>query len=255
MISRVKLESIDVVVLCGGRGTRLGALTVETPKPLLPVRGRPFLLHRLLALRQEGCARFVLAAHYLAEQFRDFARRYAAMLPDVTVVEESEPLGTGGALQYAVSQVRSPVFVAVNGDSWGLQPVAPVLGEHERKHAVFTMVVVRAPRVEGGARAKGLVATGPGDEITGFSTPDATGKGWVNAGCYVLNKDLVLGWPPGRYDLERNFMTLVPPGRGYVFRSAGSLLDIGTPDCYARAEALLGGAQPATETLPMGVHA
>ncbi len=247
----MSLQETDVVVLCGGRGTRLGALTADVPKPLLPVRGAPFLLHRLLALRQEGCARFVLAAQYLAEQFRAFARTYADWLPDVTVIEEPEPLGTGGALRHAVGQVRSSLFLVVNGDSWGLQPVAPVVSAHRRTSALFTMVVVRADRVAGGARAKGLVTIGPQDEIVGFSTPSTTGEGWVNAGCYVVNTELVLGWPSGRYELEREFMALVPAGRGRVFRSKGALLDIGTPDCYARAERLM----PFAGHVELGAHA
>lgn len=250
----MKAEGIDVVVLCGGRGTRLGALTTSIPKPLLPVRGRPFLLHRLLALQQEGCARFVLAAQYLAEQFRDFARKYASELPDITVIEEPEPLGTGGALRYAAPHVRSRAFAVLNGDSWVAQPLTPVLAAHARTEALFTMVVVRADRVEGGARAKGVVVAGTDDIITGFSTPRSAEEGWVNAGCYVLNKDLVLGWPQTRYDLEREFMALVPTGRGCMFRSSGVLLDIGTPDCYARAEATLAAGRLAVAAAPMGVH-
>ena len=253
MASPGALEGVDVVVLCGGRGTRLGALTTSIPKPLLPVRGRPFLLHHLLALQQEGCSRFVLAAQYLADQFRDFARQHAGLLPDVTVIEEPEPLGTGGALRYAVPHVRSRTFAVLNGDSWVLQPLAPVLRDHARTHALLSMVVVRADHVAGGARAKGVVVTGTDDVITGFSTPRAAEEGWVNAGCYVLNKELVLGWPSERYDLEREFMTLVPAGRGVAFRSEGSLLDIGTPDCYARAGTML--ASPSAEALHVGVNA
>jgi NDP-sugar pyrophosphorylase family protein len=235
MISAITPETTEVVVLCGGRGARLGALTDGTPKPLLPVNGAPFLLHRLIALRQEGFSHVILAAHYLVEQFRRFARTYAGLLPQVTVIAEPTPLGTGGALRSAVDHVRSSVFVALNGDSWGLQCAAPVLAEHSREGHRFTMVVVRAEHVEGGARQKGLVSCGPRGELLGLTTGDSLAEHWINAGLYILNRELVNAWPSGSYDLERELTSLVPPGAGYVFYSPETLLDIGTPECYARA--------------------
>lgn len=226
---------VDVVLLCGGRGTRLGALTASTPKPLLPVRGEPFLLRRLRALRAEGFARVVLAVHYLAPQFRAFVRTYAEECPEMMVVEEPIPLGTGGALRHAVRQVRSPVFMALNGDSWGVKAVAPVLEAHAARGARMTMVVVRAEQVEGNTRHKGRLTLGPTGEIQGCATADASGPQWVNAGVYALDRELVQGWPEGSYDLEQQLPSLVPRGSGWAFASEEPLLDIGTPDCYELA--------------------
>lgn len=226
----------DVVILCGGRGTRLGALSASRPKPLLPVGGRPFLLHILQRLKAEGFARVILAAHYLAEQFEAFVRAHRDLGVELELLVEPEPLGTGGALRHAASAVRSPVFVALNGDSWGFGPVAPLLREHGRGERRLTMVVVRAGRMEGGARNKGVVSLGTRGEILGFETSDAAPEQWVNAGCYVLDRAMVQAWPEGSYDLEQRFLSLVPPGAGSAWRSEGSLLDIGTPDCYAEAE-------------------
>ena len=97
------------------------------------------------------------------------------------------------------------------------------------------MVVVRARCVEGGAKAKGVVSIGGHDEITGFTTGEAESEEWVNSGLYVLERGRVATWPAGSYDLEPCFGSLVPRGQGRAFRSEGSLLDIGTPECYAWA--------------------
>lgn len=234
-----RAEAVDLVVLCGGRGTRLGALTAATPKSLLPVGGAPFLLHQLLALKEERVGRILLAAHHLAGDFREFLHAHRKLLPDVTVVEEPVPLGTGGALRHAAQQVGSRTFLALNGDSWLLQPLEPVMTQHAHRHAAFTMVVVRAEQMLGTARAKGRISLGPQDDILDFSTEAGQADGWINAGRYVIDTDLVLTWPAGRYDLEDRFMSLVPPGRGCAFRSNASLLDIGTPECYALANRLL----------------
>lgn len=228
----------DVIVLCGGRGTRLGSLTAATPKPLLPVGGEPFLLWRLRALRAEGVRRILLAVHYLAPQFHAFARTYAGEFPSLIVVEEPCPLGTGGALRHAVRHAESPVCVALNGDCWGVKAVTPVLEAHARRRARFTMAIVQAQRVEGNARHKGMVSLGPEGEIRGFTTGDANGQAWVNAGVYAFDRALVEAWPDGSYDLEQRLLSLVPPGSGWTFRSDESLLDIGTPDCYDLAKQL-----------------
>lgn len=233
-------ETTEVVILCGGRGSRLGALSARQPKSLLPVRGQPFLRHLILGLRQEGFTRMLLAAHYLAEQFEAFVSDHQHLGVELRLLVEPEPLGTGGALRHAASQVRSPIFVAMNGDSLGFGPVAPLLVEHGRGNRRLTMMVVRADRVEGGARSKGLVSLGAHGEILGFETGDATADQWVNAGCYVLDRAMVQAWPGGSYDLERRLLSLVPPGAGYAWYSNGSLLDVGTPDCYAEANRVEG---------------
>lgn len=228
-------ETTDVVILCGGRGTRLGALTADTPKPLLLVAGLPFLLRRVMALRREGFSRILLATHYLAGRFHEFAERYAQAVPGLIVIEEPAPLGTGGALRHASQCVRSPVFVALNGDSWMAQPAAPVLAEHGQGNRLMSMVVVHAGRVEGSRRAKGIVTFSAEGQILGFSTGEAGAEVWVNSGLYVLDRTLVQSWPEGSYDLESHVRELVPSG-GFVFPSEEALLDIGTLECYARAQ-------------------
>lgn len=234
----------EVVILCGGRGTRLGALTDETPKPLLPVGERPFLLHLLLRLKQEGFRRFILAVHYRAEQFEAFRAASTDRFPNLEVIVEPEPLGTGGALRHAAETVHSATFLALNGDSWVSQPLAPVLGEHERFKRGCTMVGVAASQVEGGALKKGVWRLGPSGEILDFTTPEAVADGWVNAGVYVLERALVLSWPKGAYSLEENLATLLSGRSAGVFCSPARLLDIGMAETYAGAARAMESADP-----------
>lgn len=229
----------DVVILCGGRGTRLGALTALTPKPLLPVGGHPFLLRLLLRMEQEGFTRFILAAHYLADEFRSFLSTYANVVPESKLVVEPEPLGTGGALRHAVTHVRSPHFVALNGDSLVSQPLIPVLADHSRLGRAFSVVAVQAENVEGGALHKGVWRVGPQGQVLGFATEESVLDGWVNAGLYVLDRAMVSSWPEGEFSLEENLPALLNGREAGVFCSAGRLLDIGTPDCYEMAGRVL----------------
>lgn len=225
----------DLVVLCGGRGTRLGPLTAVTPKPLLPVGGHPFLLKLLLRMKHQGIGRVVLATHYLADQFHAFATAYRNMLPALTVVVEPEPLGTGGALRHVVERVQSSTFVAVNGDTWVTQPLEAVLREHAQTAREATAVVVKTSQVEGEAAHKGVWRVGPGQRVEGLTTPARAVDGWVNAGLYVFSRALICSWPRGRYNVEEHVSSLLSGRRAGVFYSAGCLLDIGTPQCYALA--------------------
>lgn len=237
--------ALECVILCGGRGTRLGALSATTPKPLLPVAGQPFLLHVLRRLRQEGVTRFLLSAHYLADQFAAFVRAQQAAFPGLELVIEPEPLGTGGALRFAADRVRAGAFVALNGDSWLPQPLAPVLEQHGQAARRFTAVVIPSSHVEGDARQKGTWELGPEGTIRGFTTPEQASHGWVNGGLYVMDRSLVRSWPTRAYSLEAELARLLSGEAAGVFCSRERLLDIGTPECYAKAPQLMRAAASA----------
>ncbi|MBI2358794.1 MAG: NTP transferase domain-containing protein [Deltaproteobacteria bacterium] len=228
-------ETTDVVLLCGGKGSRLAPLTQSLPKPLLSVGERPFLFYLLQSLRRQGFRRFILATHHLSEKFTDFLATYREFAPQSIVVFEEKPLGTGGALRHAATFALSPVFVALNGDSFISQPLGPVLSSHGRAGNAFTMVAVRAENVIGGVENKGALDIGAAGEIQGLSSGAGT-RQWVNAGVYVIDRDLASAWPSGSYDLERNLKDLLGQKKGCVFFSPGRLLDIGTPECYAEAK-------------------
>jgi len=234
------LSTTDVIVLCGGRGTRLGALTREVPKPLLPVGGRPFLLRLLLQWRKEGARRFILSAHYLAEQFRAFAAEYSDVLGKISVMTEEQPLGTGGGIRFAALQSESGTLMVANGDSYVSQPLQPLLAEHDCRGMAFTMVAVGADRVVGGARQKGALKIGTRDELLGFSTEETTTAGWINGGLYALDRKAVLSWPEGPCSLENEILTSASRPRTFVLKSGGVLLDIGTPHNYSVCSQKLG---------------
>src|SRR5215203_4450498 len=110
----------QAVILCGGLGTRLGALTADTPKPLLSVAGAPFLDTLLVELGRHGFRHILLLAGFKAELIAE----YAATTPlkarfglDIDIAVESAPAGTGGALWQARDRLDA-AFLLLNGDSW-----------------------------------------------------------------------------------------------------------------------------------------
>ena len=230
----------DMVVLCGGRGQRLGPLTATVPKPLLPVGGNPFLLRLLLQWKAEGVRRFVLAVHHLAEQFHEFAQRYEGMVGKMAIAVEESALGTGGGLKNAAAWVETPTFFTANGDSYVSQTLSPVFNVHEERKLPTTLVAIPPHHVLGGAHQKGRLLVNADAKLTSFSTEANVQDGLVNAGLYVMDRSEMERWPDGRYDLERAILPNRNDSTVSVFKSSGQLLDIGTPRSYLAARDGLG---------------
>jgi len=102
------------LIMAGGFGTRLGEKTHKTPKPLLPVAGRPILWHLVKDLEEHGIQRILLSVHYLSDQFKTFIDNNKFKI-DIDVLNESEPLGTAGALGLLPTDINVPLIV-MNGD-------------------------------------------------------------------------------------------------------------------------------------------
>src|SRR4051812_37303114 len=105
---------MDAILLAAGLGPRLRPHTLTTPKPLLPVRGRPILDWALGALPR-GVDRVIVVVHYLAEQIEDYLRTQRHFR-DWVAVPQGEPRGTGDALRRCREQVQSDRFLVLNGD-------------------------------------------------------------------------------------------------------------------------------------------
>jgi len=230
----------EMIILCGGKGQRLSSLTTHAPKPLLSIAGSPFLLRLILQWKSEGVGRFILATHYLADHFRKFAEENRH-IGEVEVVEEPEPLGTGGGLKYAVqSAAKTNDFLVANGDSYVSQSLSDLRRDHYDQASPFTLTAVRALNVLGGAHQKGCLVINNQNEITGFSTQENIQDGWINGGLYSISKEEILRWPQGKYDLEKQILPDTANHRVRVLKSEGNLLDIGIPACYSLFDKELG---------------
>lgn len=216
------MEMPDVLILAGGRGTRLpGGL----PKPLRPVNGRPFMAYIIDQVRFAGARRIVLALGHKAEAFRDFAQRES-----LETSVESTPLGTGGALKAALPLLSGNPILVLNGDSYADADLESLASSHRRRHARATMLLAKVDD----ASRYGRVEIDAGKTVIAFSEKTATGPGLINAGIYVLERAVVEEIPSDRpVSLEREtFPSMI--GRGF-FGEPGefAFTDIGTPESYA----------------------
>jgi D-glycero-alpha-D-manno-heptose 1-phosphate guanylyltransferase len=232
----VELAELQAVVLVGGLGTRLRSAVADRPKALAPVGGRPFLDWLLLALRDQGVRRVVLATGHLGDAFDRHMAGWRSLGLDVALSRESSPLGTGGAARLAVDRVETDRVLILNGDSYCRFDLAR-LGAPP---AIWLVEVADASRY-------GSVELDDDGLVRSFREKiEAAGPGLVNAGVYLLDRADVAAIPPGRdVSLEREVLPgLVGRGlRGVV--GSGTFVDIGTPESYSAADRLFGAARVA----------
>ena len=148
----------QAVILVGGRGTRLGALTDDTPKPLLAVGGKPFLAYVVGALARQGFRDIVLLAGYQAAAVQAFARDHAPPGVQIQCVVEASPLGTGGALRNAAPWLADEAWLYVESPAAaGIEPGAG-FGLHregrtrEARYALYRRVTLPQDPSEPGVR-------------------------------------------------------------------------------------------------------
>lgn len=224
----------QAVILVGGLGTRLGALTAQTPKPLLPVAQEPFLDKLLRNLARHGLCDLVLLAQYQADMVR--ARYHNRQIGGarVRVLQEPQPAGTGGALHYAAPELDD-VFLLSNGDSYFDINYLALAELFERRQARFAMAL---RRVQDASRY-GVVTLGDAARVLRHSEKSSAGgqPGLINGGVYVMSKSVVTDIPAGQVSLEQDILpALVQSGAVCGQEFAGYFIDIGVPDSYARAQ-------------------
>jgi mannose-1-phosphate guanylyltransferase len=231
---------VEAILLVGGQGTRLRPLTVNTPKPMLPVAGVTCTEHQIARAREAGITRVILGTSYRSEVFQEALGDGSALGVELIYVVEDQPLGTGGAVRNAARHLTSaahdPVLV-FNGDVLtGLNITRLV--DHWRDAAAE--VALYLTRVED-PRAYGLVPTDDQGRVTSFlekpSTPEEIVTDQVNAGCYVFRRDVIDRIPEGRVvSIERETFPQLLAEQCHVIGvvDPGYWLDLGTPLSFVR---------------------
>lgn len=231
---------ITAAILAGGLGTRLASVLQATPKALAPVAGQPFLTVVLDQLANARIRQAVICTGYGSDQIRDaFGSRYRDI--DLTYSEETEPLGTAGALRQAVERHSGELWLGMNGDSYVHTNLRRFIDWHQAQTFEASLLLTRVPdagrfgRVE--VRADGGIESF--HEKQALRTP-----GRINAGIYLFSRNKALGMDRRRpLSIEREvFPDWIHSGLGgYVVEAP--FIDIGTPESFAEATAFLDEAR------------
>ncbi|MGB2017890.1 MAG: nucleotidyltransferase family protein [Candidatus Poseidoniaceae archaeon] len=219
------------MVLAGGVGSRLRPWTDTVPKPLLPMLDRTLLEQVVWGMPEGLVDEIVVAGGYRVEQITEhFATREQGI--EVTIVEETEPLGTGGALGNC-SDVVSGRFACFNGDVITSLRMEDALDVHTKNGGIGTLALWE---VEDPTRF-GIVGLDAHQRVTAFKEkpkPEEVFSNLINAGSYLLEEEVFDVMPSGRHSLERDVFPMLAQREqlnGVPFE--GYFIDAGTPTSWS----------------------
>jgi NDP-sugar pyrophosphorylase family protein len=232
----ISTGNVRAFVLCGGQGTRLRSVVADRPKSMALISGTPFLQLLLERLGSQGVDDVVLGTGYMAEKIEHYFGFGNQFGLRIHYSREHEPLGTGGALKLAEPLISDPVLV-LNGDSYVEWSLVPMLGLFTAKDADVVILVQAVADVT----RYGSVALDRDGRVTQFVEKGAaTGPGLINAGVYLLRKQIVSDLPSGTaISLEKEVFPRLLDRGVYGSICTGLFIDIGIPDDLKRAHTLL----------------
>jgi D-glycero-alpha-D-manno-heptose 1-phosphate guanylyltransferase len=224
---------IPAIVLAGGLGTRLAAISGGVPKPMVRVAERPFIEHVLDSLVEVAVERVVLAVSYRWEILREhFGASYRGVPISYSV--ETEPLGTGGAILKCVEEYGLERCLILNGDTLFRVDLEGLVRKHVESGALITMAL----RLLEDTSRYGVVRCDDAGLIESFQ--EKTGRiepGLINGGIYVLERRAFEKVSlPAKFSFERDLLTKhLQALRPLGVESRSYFIDIGIPEDLQRA--------------------
>jgi NDP-sugar pyrophosphorylase family protein len=226
------LVALPLFVLAGGFGTRLQSVLPGLPKPLAPVGGKPFLSLQIEQWISQGVRSFIFLLHHHADLIIEFLKNEQTdLLRDCQVqyVVEPSPMGTGGAIAYAVEKLAiEGDFLVANADTWLGTGIRQMMEAHSP--AILTVYMSDVGRY-------GEIIFNHQWHILAFTEKkfEDANSGWINAGLYRMNVALFGGWNSQKFSLEEVvFPELVKINSLLAVPVSTKFIDIGIPEDYDR---------------------
>jgi D-glycero-alpha-D-manno-heptose 1-phosphate guanylyltransferase len=226
----------EAIILAGGFGTRLREAVPDLPKPMAPIADKPFLAWQLDYLIQLGVGRFIFSVGYKAETIRaHFGNSYQGA--EIIYAEETEPLGTGGAIKYALTKaIHERVFV-LNGDT-----LCAVDLRHLRSLVSNApdAVGIAVKHVENAGRYGAIAFDDKSRLVTSFGEKSTSAPGYINAGIYDvpanLFKDIAESAP---FSFESSVIQQLVGKNLYAEVAGDFFIDIGIKEDFINAQSLI----------------
>ena len=241
--SASNLSDVTAVILAGGQGTRLRSVVDGKQKVIASVGGRPFLEYIFDELIAAGVKNTILCTGYHSEQLEElFGERYKNL--SIIHSREPTPLGTAGAIRNSMQHISSKTAIVLNGDSIVKFDLNSFYGFHRDSAAKVSMALFEAKDATRYGSVKLDLTTCRVEEFA--EKKSTTEKAWINAGVYLIEKDLLNNIPPSKVvSLEKDiFPEWVSKEQFFGFPvTDGLFIDIGTPESYGEANRIFSGGR------------
>ncbi len=231
---------MQAVILAGGLGTRLRPLTLNTPKPIVPIGNQPFLLRQINALKQAGIKEIILSLNYQPTAIQEVLGDGSDFGVSLKYVIEPAPMGTAGAYKFSGKELNTTAIV-LNGDILTDIDLQTVIEKHKKNDAVASIVLTRVDNPS----AYGLVETNEKGKVLRFLEKPKPEEieflkiNTINAGIYVLEPKVLELIPENKkYSFETQlFPTLLERNEKFYSYIAEDeyWIDIGTHQRYLQA--------------------
>lgn len=233
---------MKALILAGGLGTRLKAVVSDRPKPLAEAGGKPFLQHQIEWLCSQGFDDLVFCVGHRAGQVQDYFGNGCNCGVHIAYSVEQELLGTAGAIKNAQALLKD-TFLVLNGDSYLDLDLNTMIAVHRHRQGHSrTIGTLAAVRLKDTSACGGLQLDDE-NRIVSFREKDLSGPGWINAGVYVLEPEILALIPSGCcVSIERETFPCAL-ARGYELYAHPMncfFVDIGTPVGYRRFQEYVG---------------
>jgi len=227
---------VDVVILCGGMGTRLKTVVDGKPKPMAEIDNRPFIDILIGYISTFGFQRFILCTGYKAESIQEYYKSKKCEV-EILIIKEQELLGTGGAVKNVQPLIGSNPFLVLNGDSFLDMDLCKFVEFHLEKKALLSIALINTKD----AKSYGSIEVDNSGRITEFcEKKEKNQESIINAGIYLFNREIFSLMPSARkFSLEYDFFPKIVNREIYGYLTKGLFIDIGTPERYAKAKQLL----------------
>lgn len=223
---------MTAVIMAGGKGTRVASVNSEIPKPMLPIAGKPVLEHQIECLRRQGITEIILIIGHLGHIIREhFGEEYR-------YIEETEPLGTAGALWYLKDEIKDD-FLLINGDVIFDVDLKRFASAHKKYGGTVTLFTHpnNHPYDSGIVEADNLHCV-----TAWFAKEDERGwyKNRVNAGLHMISPKIFEKFDyakPKKLDLDRDILKpMISERTLFTYDSPEYVKDMGTPERIAETE-------------------
>jgi len=227
-------QTIKAIILAGGLGERLRPLTDKTPKPLLPIRGKPIMQYSIENLQKSGITHIILGISYYADKIKEYFKDGKQFGVQLEYSIEESPLGTGGAVKQAAQNIDKP-FILQWGDNLMDIDYKKMIESHKKNNAQVTIALTPREDVEHFG-----VAKLDGDKIVKFIEKpkrEHAPSNLINAGAFVINPEALDILPKGKSSIERDcFEKLALQGVVFGFKHKGQWFPTDTIEKYKKAE-------------------
>lgn len=231
------------IVLSAGFGTRLGDLTHDLPKPLLPVAGKPLVAHVMANLARANVTEVAVNLHFKPELVRATLGDGSELGVQITYSEETELLGTAGTLASLRAFLDGGTFIAHYGDVLTDEDFAAMLAFHQAHHALVTVLVHERPG------SNSVIVLDDAGRISEFAerpaadAPIRAYSSWANSGVWMCEPGLLDLISAAPSDLARDvFPKLVGRPDAYGYPLSGMRIAVDSPERYRQAQRMMGEA-------------